>query len=877
MKDQLVLQLYYTSCRRGLSGYAGFQTRAESDGVRPDERREIEAKALYQPPRDLPREPDLETIAGQFPKAFRTFKLSSGRQALVRAVYGGQDYSGRWGNYFAHALILTADLDGLWPIDAYAWPGWVGGLAAGSDEHDPVALLPVELADVVAVREDFSFGELKTFLGEAAGRPQALAKMLRAVLRRQADSRSLVIRERLELDGVYWTACIQKAFPPSCQTDLSSSTFQFDPRSSLAVNLTIGETDFLFDEAERKYQFYVFDFATGEHSHVPDDNAEYADVLSAWMASDPRRIEAFHLFAALFDYRELGAELLQLLQLYRLTTPEHGQVTARELHSMLAFASKYARPEAFPVVLPAVGDVTDILSPTASAEDWALILRFLADGAAATADPTHRRRAARSWVAAFDAVVVGQRPGEDVVLQLRREIERTLGPHQGVVSEEFLSKAHFEWLRKRAARLPARALGLIVNEVDRSSRHLGRAESYASEEVKGLLEAVLGDSPGAPPDLQWAFSLYGSRLDGLEAIAGHVIDVLKKQVRGQAMSLEQASPACRAVGKSLAGVLAGAGEATRFALINRLKASEDQANLLLGEWEESIARATAKIEAHFHYSRNVLADDSKFAGEMVNRMGAALLKVLPPDSAKLQARIWTESGAVRRFSDALAGTVLGLASQSVKLSPEDRGSEQLAKHIAAELAGRQRVVLQPDRLALRAAACQLLSDAPGSSGPRALLNKCDAASCSEFLGVVLPALVSAATSVAAHRRVLLRLAVEAHFRVFADVYLGLLSARPRDGFEEQDVAALVFWLRLAETDTAWPLLGELQEPALEVLAGRLRSLRKGACAAIRARVEAQLDLRTPPGRQAWESFCARLDAKKASLLGRLFGRGNARQ
>lgn len=870
-----VHQLYYTSCRRGLSGYAGFQTRAESNGLQLEERREIEGKALYKPPRDLPREPDADTIAAQFPKAFKMVKLSSGRTALIHAVYTGQDYSGRWGNYFAHALVFDGVLEGQWAIDAYAWPGWVEGLPDGYDENEPKPLPAVPLGDI-ASGTDFSFDELKTFLSESEGRAEMLSRMLCAAFQRATDSRSIVIRESLELDGVYWIACIQKAFPPSCQRELTFSTFQFDPRSSLAINATIGETDFLFDEGERKYQFYVFDFITGEHSAVPGEHTEYARVISAWMASDPHCLESFHEFAALFDYQEIGPGLLHILRLYRLEGGDAVGLTTTELHSVLEFVRARALPAAFARVLGVVGDATRDLGATAPPEDWVLVIRFLTEGAAATGQPEHRRRACQAWVDAFDHFVVEQQRDEEVVLALRGEVEEKLGANAGDVGRAFLSGAHLDWLWEQVARLSGKGLGIVMTEVERSCRQLGGEPTYQAQEVRTLIEAVLYRNPGRPQDLQWAFAPYMSQIEGLASIVEHVVAVLTDQVLDGYAPRETWRTACRAVGRSLSAVFGVGGDGLRFTLLNRLKVDERFADVLLGEWEACIEQATDKIEAHAYYERNILSDDSKFAVKMREEYAVALLKVLPQEHQRRQARRWVESGRCCWFSDDVAGTVFALASQDVRLSPEDQISERLASQISEQLSAR-RLTLESDRLELRTAVCRALSEPDGTNGLHDILRRVDAESYGEFVGIVLPRLLGDTHTPGGHRKVVLSMAIETQLSAFGRAYTEFLTQRSGDRFDQVDVAAIVFWLTLTESDSAWPVLGRLKKPAIDAMASRLGSMR----GRIRSKAEVYLkrrhELRERRVRKELEAFLDRTDKLRLSWLDRLLGRSRAKR
>lgn len=858
------LQFHYTSCRRGLSGYAGFQTRAESAGLRLEERRELEAKALYQPPRDLPREPDAETIAARFPTAFRTVSLTSGRQALIRAVYSGQDYSGRWGNYFAHALVLDEIADGRWPIDAFAWKGWLSGVADDDSEPAPLQEVPV---DQITAGTDFSFQELKTFLHESEDRPRALETMLRAVFRRKADSRSLVIRERLELDGLYWVACIQKAFPPLCQRELSCSTFQFDPRSSLAVNVTVGDTDFLFDEGERKYQFYIFDFATGVHSSVPEEWAEYAQSVSAWMAADTERIEGFHEFAALFKDLEIDSGLLHVLRLYRLEAQENVALNSADLTSILEFVHGHARPAAFAWLLRAVEQLARALDQRGRPEDWAAVVRFLAEGAVATGEAEHRLRACQLWREAFDTFVITRQSGEELILSLRLELEKALAGGARLLSEEFLADAHMDWLLARAPKLPAKSLGILMNAVDRSCRQIGNESSYDSQPARNLVEAVLVGGP-QPPDLQWALAPYRSSVEGLAAMSGHIADVLSGQGHSASLTKEQWSNACRAVGGSLGSVLASVDRSLRLRLIAQLKKEERFAPVLFGEWESVIQRAPDKIEAQTQYELDVLSDDSKFAAEMSNRMAAALLRILPAEAQRAQARRWVESERTRRFSDDVARQVLALALPNVTFAPEDVTSKDLAARIVAQLSARD-LNIDTVRLRLREAACRALTEPDGINGMRSVVTSADPDSYREFVYVVLPRLLSGANTRSSHRRAVMVMAREPGMDAFAERYCSLLFQRSGETLNDADSAALTFWLKLEETDSAWPLLGPLHQRALDTIVERIRSMPKK----IRTRIESALEnldeMKGPAGHKALEAFLERVRAKKPSWFSKL--------
>ena len=110
-----LLQLYYTSCENGLSGYAGFQFNAVSPGTDPQLMREVEQLTSYQRPRAA--RPGEEPV-----NLCHEFDVASRMDITAQVVYAGLDSSGRPGNYFAHAVATAdpdADLQGVRPIELW--------------------------------------------------------------------------------------------------------------------------------------------------------------------------------------------------------------------------------------------------------------------------------------------------------------------------------------------------------------------------------------------------------------------------------------------------------------------------------------------------------------------------------------------------------------------------------------------------------------------------------------------------------------------------------------------------------------------------------------------------------------------------------------
>ncbi|MFD0308894.1 GTPase-associated protein 1-related protein [Streptomyces sp. NPDC127119] len=201
-------QLHYTSAPPGPGG-SGFRFTAVSEDVPQGVLREAEQLIGYEPPRDSPARPDADELSG-FPTAFSFSELSDGGRLLSRSVYTGVDYSGRWGNFHAHALHLPAGgrlPDGALPIAAWESRRWGrvtpdGGRPEPIDRFEPSGLMQHEalvafavsradrlaavLADVRAVADDPGAGQVVLVERDSAAVAQWIALACAVLPREQA-------------------------------------------------------------------------------------------------------------------------------------------------------------------------------------------------------------------------------------------------------------------------------------------------------------------------------------------------------------------------------------------------------------------------------------------------------------------------------------------------------------------------------------------------------------------------------------------------------------------------------------------------------------------------------------------------------------------
>ncbi len=216
-------QLHYTSAPPGPDG-SGFRFTAVSAGVPQGLLREVEQLIGYEPPRDFPARPGAEQLKG-FPKAFSFSELGDGGRLLSRSVYTGADYSGRWGNFHAHAFHLppgTRLPDGVLPITAWESPRWADvtppdGRPGPVDRIEPSGLLRTDgLVAFARSRAEW----LAPFFAD-----------LRA-LTAHSDAGQIVLVEQDSTDVAQWIALACSVLPREQAHRLTFTTYTRRPQQA---------------------------------------------------------------------------------------------------------------------------------------------------------------------------------------------------------------------------------------------------------------------------------------------------------------------------------------------------------------------------------------------------------------------------------------------------------------------------------------------------------------------------------------------------------------------------------------------------------------------------------------------------------------------
>jgi hypothetical protein len=251
-------QLYYTSCEHGLGGYGGFQFNAVTPGASPAVLREVEERTVYQPPHWL-ADPDAEGLEA-YPTAFSyTVNEAAGTAITARVVFTGTDYSGRPGNYFAHALASNTperDFGALLPAELWGSPLWQSEPVAGTTLPELAPPLPPGVIDRPGAQ---AFLEAR----EADG---ILPELLSAVGRAMAGERPVLLVTLDATETAWWIAAVSYLLGERLARRMTFTTFSQRPGYA-GYHLTGTLPGTLLPEAGASFQ--VFDLAAGRTPRGP--------------------------------------------------------------------------------------------------------------------------------------------------------------------------------------------------------------------------------------------------------------------------------------------------------------------------------------------------------------------------------------------------------------------------------------------------------------------------------------------------------------------------------------------------------------------------------------------------------------------------------
>ena len=255
-------QLYYTSCENGLGGYGGYQFNAITPGVSAAVMREVEDRTVYEPPGWLladpcPDEPEAYPVAFSYGTSEAT-----GAAITAQVVFTGTDYSGRPGNYFAHALVTNTpeqDFGQLLPVELWGAELWRASPADGTDLPELPGPPPPGAIDRPGVQ---------AFL-DARGADGVLPGLLTAVGRAMAGDRPVLVVSHDVSENIWWIAAISYLLGEHLGHRMTFTTYSHRPGYS-RFHLTSILPETLPPSADSSFQ--LFDLTVPDLT-VPDPTA----------------------------------------------------------------------------------------------------------------------------------------------------------------------------------------------------------------------------------------------------------------------------------------------------------------------------------------------------------------------------------------------------------------------------------------------------------------------------------------------------------------------------------------------------------------------------------------------------------------------------
>ncbi|MCQ0010454.1 GAP1-N2 domain-containing protein [Actinomadura madurae] len=226
-------QLHYTSARRGPTGRAGFQFVAETPGLPDGVRAAVTPHLSYRPPPDAPPAPATPSSTGSPSRSCTTGWTA--RPLLLRCRYLGRDYSGRYGNFFAHAVVAEpAELEGLRPAELWHAPLWAPGPAQDDRLAELEELTPDDTLSPEALARWLASSGL-----EAPHRTLALLTDAAVKVLEQGHGRLVLIADHVETIA-RWIALITYSLPVDTAARLTFTTYSADPDA--AAQSLVGTT-----------------------------------------------------------------------------------------------------------------------------------------------------------------------------------------------------------------------------------------------------------------------------------------------------------------------------------------------------------------------------------------------------------------------------------------------------------------------------------------------------------------------------------------------------------------------------------------------------------------------------------------------------------
>ncbi|MFL0197572.1 hypothetical protein ACJDU8_18675 [Clostridium sp. WILCCON 0269] len=386
-----IKQLFYTSCKRGMSSGMGFQTYSMSEGITDEERKEIESYCVYIPPDNLPTLPSHKEIDKLFPVSFSSFRLSSGKCCISSGRYTGKDYSGRYGNYFCHVLISDNPWD-FYPIELYGSPVFKKCLTSEEENRTEIEYIP-ELQQIPP-SNIISFDTISQFFKSGAmdKKRKGFIQLMESVVGYNHSNKKIIYSD--DKDSIpFWIGAVQMCLPKKLAQQFSFTTYCYNPEDLNYIICAVDEkgSKFNFKDNQKLYKYNVFNFIN-ECNYEVNCSSSFVKLAEVGYTVSKEVFLPFVDFLHQFEYNFLDKNIDDSISLYNMVKKGIEKSNVENIKKALSFAIKYKSVEAYDELFNMLTPKLEKISTQVDVELSEIITKFLFKAGLEVGNRNHIRK-----------------------------------------------------------------------------------------------------------------------------------------------------------------------------------------------------------------------------------------------------------------------------------------------------------------------------------------------------------------------------------------------------------------------------------------------------------------------------------------------------
>lgn len=370
-----IAQLFYTSCKNGMSNGMGFQTFSMSKSITEEEKSEIESYCTYIPPDGLPTQPSEEEIHRLFPVALSSFRLKTGKYCICCSTYTGKDYSGRYGNYFSHVLISENEWP-FYPIELYGSSVFRSFLSKDEEESEEMEYLP-EL-EKIPLGNVIDFDSISLFLKDSLQkRRKNLVDLMQSALAYSKEKKRIVFSD-VKNANPFWIGAVQMSLPIRAAQNFSFTTYCYNPEdvNYMLCGIDANGSRANFNDRQKLYKYNVYNFAGEYNSDVVYKSSFIKRVEIGYTVSKEVFLPLL-AFIGEFEYCTFDEDIDDCVTLFNIIKNGVKNLQCEDVRKAVDFAARYKSIRAFKIIFNEISPLLEKISTETNSEIAEIITVFL--------------------------------------------------------------------------------------------------------------------------------------------------------------------------------------------------------------------------------------------------------------------------------------------------------------------------------------------------------------------------------------------------------------------------------------------------------------------------------------------------------------------